>query len=263
MATLNDPGHLLTYNLAENSSTVSTKHVYSGDSKDFAGQVKKFEKLAGRHHKHHHKHHFTASWDPAKTVFASWFGVNDVHQTYNSKQDPDEKLYQAIMSDYDKQLRRLHKLGARNFVILNVPPMDRSPATEHNGVDAQHREKRAVQIFNNDLQAMVYSFAKVHNKDTTVQLYDTNKLFTEVLKKPQSHPQTAGYLVTNNYCKAYNLGSAWNATSSDCSHDLVEYFWLDGTHATWPMHQLLAKEVSEQLTHLHSKVHSGSLRTQP
>jgi len=39
--------------------------------------------------------------------------------------------------------------------------------------------------------------------DTTVYQFDTNSLFTEVLDDPASHPQTAGYKNTTNYCVSY------------------------------------------------------------
>jgi len=48
-----------------------------------------------------------------------WIGINDCQQ------GQDE---QAQLTQFFQLQEKLYKHGARNFVFLNVPPFDRSPA---------------------------------------------------------------------------------------------------------------------------------------
>ena len=70
------------------------------------------------------------------------------------------------------------------------------------GSSDQSAEAAFIGAFNFRLGALVYSLA-IRHTDTTLFTFDTNFLFTSVLNDPSQFGETAGYLDTTNYCKAY------------------------------------------------------------
>ena len=66
----------------------------------------------------------------------------------------------------------------------------------------QSAEAGFIGAFNFRLGALVYSLALRH-ADTTLFTFDTNFLFTSVLDDPSQFGETAVYLETKSYCKAY------------------------------------------------------------
>ena len=103
---------------------------------------------------------------------------------------------------YHGLVDELYYAGARNFLFLNVPPVDRSPLAKLNSVADQAIEKADIAAWNAAVFAMAAAI-KQDKPDTNVFTVDTNKYFTEVLDNPASFPQTAGYKNTTNYCTAY------------------------------------------------------------
>lgn len=97
----------------------------------------------------------------------------------------------------------LYKEGARNFVFLNAPPVDRSPLALTNDAASQKSEKDAITYWNALLVNMTRTF-KTENKDTNVFSVDTNGLFTSVLDNPSSYKETSGLKNVTGYCEAYS-----------------------------------------------------------
>ena len=85
---------------------------------------------------------------------------------------------------------------------MNVPPVDRSPGMLEMDSADQSAEANFIGAFNFRLGALVYNLAGRH-ADTTLFTFDTNYLFTSVLDDPSRFGETAGYLNTTGYCKAY------------------------------------------------------------
>ena len=97
---------------------------------------------------------------------------------------------------------QLYTSHARNFLFLNVPPVNRSPLTTSAGPSASALEASSITAFNAALRTLASTFSAAH-ADATVFLYDTNGLFTAVLDDPRHFPETAGYVNTTAYCVAY------------------------------------------------------------
>lgn len=85
---------------------------------------------------------------------------------------------------------------------MNVPPVDRSPSTLKLNPDAQRRQADYIGEFNFRLKYLALNLASGF-PDTTVFQFDTNWLFTLVLRQPTSFAETSGYQDTTNFCKAY------------------------------------------------------------
>lgn len=147
-------------------------------------------------------------WTGADSLFAFWIGINDVGNSYSKGAEESTALYAKIFVVYEDLVVRLYDAGARNFLFLNVPPVDRSPLTIGIGSTAREIEKAAIAQFNNMTEGLARRLKANHTAETNVFLYDTNKAFSEVLDKVDSYPQTAMLKNTTAYCKEYEKYAA-------------------------------------------------------
>ena len=237
-----------TYNLAYGGATVD-----SGLAKPYLPTVLSFQQqvqqeflplYAGQH--------AVATWNPATTLFACWFGINDVGNTYSTN-DPANytDVYAAILEQYSIQVNDLFAAGAQDFLFINVPPVQRSPLTTAQGPNASTVEAEAIAIFNagffNISNALEHT-ASSSNARISVNMFDAYSLFNTVLDNPRTYPQTSGFINTTDYCPAYENGTAaLTEFDPSCSAPLDAYFWLNSLHPTFPMHDLLASKIADML----------------
>lgn len=98
---------------------------------------------------------------------------------------------------------QLYAAGARNFVFLNVPPVDRTPGSLVISASSRSALARYIGEYNWRLGLLVY-YLGLRHLDTTIFFLDANWLFTRVIDNPVQFVQTAGYKNTTDDCGAYN-----------------------------------------------------------
>ncbi|KAL9112294.1 MAG: hypothetical protein Q9227_003412 [Pyrenula ochraceoflavens] len=186
----------------------------------------------------------TPPWSSHDTLFIIWIGINDIGNSYGAQ---NSSLNSIIFSELSDLVSEMYNSGARNFLFLNVPPVDRSPLTTAQGPASSALEKSDIADWNSRLTSYTTRLRQQH-RDSTVFLFDTNALFNTVLDDPRRFAETAGYKNTTGYCEAYMNGTP-NGTTFDgsCAYPVDEYFWLNSLHPTFPMHRLLAREVVGEL----------------
>lgn len=242
---------ILTYNLAYGGATVDSDLVtpYAPTVISLKNQIRQ------EYIPTYGSHPASAPWKSSDTLFSIFIGINDVGNSYyasNSTQIKDAifKLYSALVED-------LYTTGARNFLFLNVPPVDRSPLTVSGGTYSTTTEKADIADFNARIVSMVANLTRVH-PDSTSFIFDTNALFTQVLDNPKSTPQTSGYKNTTNYCTDYMNGTpAWDTLDADCGIPVNQYFWLNTLHPTYPVHNATAAAIAKQLASKAKNVKTG------
>lgn len=138
-------------------------------------------------------------WNVDNSLFAFWIGINDVNHSFTYMSDD---LFHNLFRSYINLVEQVYETGARNFLFLNVPPVDRSPMVRDRGVEAQAKEKDVTAEFNRRLGGMVDEILWTYNGVRVLQ-YDTHSLFTAVLDDPTSSPETAGYMNVEDYCELY------------------------------------------------------------
>ncbi|KAL8812819.1 MAG: hypothetical protein Q9200_000748 [Gallowayella weberi] len=132
-------------------------------------------------------------WTRSNSLFTVFFGINDVILSYTQR---NSTLNFLLIKSYERYVHRLYDAGARNFLFLNVPPIDRSPG---------------------------------------------------VLARPRADQQSmAGYI---DYCMAYQHATP-DLISFDpsCGVSVNKYLWLNDLHPTYPMHNLIASQIVNQIT---------------
>lgn len=142
-------------------------------------------------------------WTGADSIFAFWIGINDVGNSYGAGPESSGPLYTKIFDVYSGLVDQLYNSGARNFVFINVPPVDRSPLTVGQGKQSVETEKEAIADWNKRVADTAASLKSNHTDEVNVWVYDSNKSFAEVLDKPSTYAQTAGLKNTTGYCNAY------------------------------------------------------------
>ncbi|KIK11539.1 hypothetical protein PISMIDRAFT_690281 [Pisolithus microcarpus 441] len=102
-------------------------------------------------------------------------GINDCGRTDSYDLEP---IVECIL---DTVHELYVKAGARNFVFVNVPPIDRSPQALDAGLSDEIEER--VKAWNELFQAQVAEFG-TSNKEATVLLFSSHQVLTEVLNDP-------------------------------------------------------------------------------
>ena len=202
-------------------------------------------------------------WDASTTLFPIFVGINDLDQ-WNTAKDvtayrnyvfgnysdainavsPSHPLSTRVRIPVLMQREQLYNAGARNFILFNVPPLDRGPEF----LSTAAAKKTAVDDYNGRLKSMASSLGTAHN-DANLWVVDMNLLFNQVLNNKTWFVQTKNYQVLDANCKAY--ADNWMSLPSmdyknaSCPYPVNEYFWLNGRHVTYPLHDLLAVETRD------------------
>ncbi|KAK5683616.1 hypothetical protein LTS10_005149 [Elasticomyces elasticus] len=185
------------------------------------------------------------NWKKKSTLFASFFGINDIGNAYGS--DNASAILAQDIAEYAGLMDVLYKSGARNFLFLNVPPVNRSPLTAAQGSASQTLEASTISAYNANITAMAANLSRTYT-DATTFVFDTNRIFNQVLNDPCSHPETCAYKNTTDYCVDYENGTpSWYTLDPECGVPVDEYFWLNSLHPTFRMMNATARAIAKQL----------------
>lgn len=77
-------------------------------------------------------------------------------------------------------------------------------------------------------------------------LFDTHSVFSQAMAQPSVWPQTADLKDTTGSCEVYGDGHVPSMDYYDlrCQYPVNQYFWLNGLHPTYPIHEALAAQVA-------------------
>jgi len=143
-----------------------------------------------------------APWTAQDTLFVTWVGINDA--AWGSEHEDNlQKLFEAQETLYNS--------GARNFLFVNVPPINRSPA--------KGKELNYVN-WNLELEKAAALFATAH-PDATVMIYSSWDTFNSLLDDPAAH--------------GFPVEDVRKANAS---------IWVDHLHPTSRVHDLVARDMS-------------------
>ncbi|KAL0766879.1 hypothetical protein CaCOL14_010450 [Colletotrichum acutatum] len=237
LTTKHNASLLLTYNFATSGATVDNSLVAS--SIDVVSQLENgfIPNYTGTNQ----------TWDAESTLFGFFIGINDIGKSYTNGNSTD--LHPMIFNKYEKLVEEVYEAGARNFLFLNVPPLERMPRTTQSSAAGERipLEKAAVEDWNERLGAFVSDLREAHG-DVTVFQYDTYGLFDRVMDTPERYKETAVYKNTTTYCSAYQNGTPEPDTKWDnCTYAANEYMWINSLHPTSPVHLALARSISRAL----------------
>ncbi|KAK8255794.1 hypothetical protein IWZ00DRAFT_139670 [Phyllosticta capitalensis] len=180
-------------------------------------------------------------WNSQDTLFSVFIGINDVANSYRVK---NTSAYPLVFNEYGQLVEQLYGAGARNFLFLNVPPVQYSPTTNSLGKSSESLEADAIDEWNKMVTQLADGLRSKHS-DTAVFNFDTYSLFRKVQKDPKKYKQTESYKNTTGFCPLYQGGTpAMDTLIPSCEYPVNQYLWLNGLHVTYPMHDLLAEQLA-------------------
>lgn len=190
--------NLLTYNLAVGGATIDSALVTPiyPNVPSIADQIQHiwFPKYASSPE--------YAPWVANDTLFAVFDGINDVINSFTLGVEATSVLYKNVFAVYHGLIDQLYYAGARNFLLVDIPPVDRAPWTTIQGSGAQLVERAAILAWNELLASMALE-VKGEKADANIFTVSACNLFNQVLDNPSSYFATAQYLETTRFCEAY------------------------------------------------------------
>ncbi len=145
-------------------------------------------------------------------LYIIWAGGNDY--TYGGSDDTE-----AVVKNLSLTIESLYSIGARNFLIGNLPDLSKTPLGSSNPGDLQQTVE--------DHNALLKAEIKGLNKDlfnSNIALFDVNNLFKDVIKKPSKY----GLENVSDGCLLVGC------TNPD------EYLFWDNFHPTTAGHKIIA-----------------------
>jgi phospholipase/lecithinase/hemolysin len=150
------------------------------------------------------------------------------------------ELIPAVVSSWHNLISSLYASGARNFLVLTVPPTQRTPYIRSFGADMVANVEANIALYTT-LQNDAFASLSTQYPDASFVKFDTHPLFDAVLDTPT----TFGFTVADRSASVY-----WNQHNPEADSQLGdaplrEYVWADDYHPSWPVHKLLAEAVAE------------------
>ncbi|KAI5842354.1 hypothetical protein BZA05DRAFT_462066 [Tricharina praecox] len=171
-------------------------------------------------------------WTGNETLVAVWIGINDVRLGWQS-----DVQVESVVGEYFVQLQRMYASGARNFLLLDVPDMTRSPESQAlNG-----SERAALGVYNTAYNSLLSQGAREFEaaNDVVVFTFGMGEVADDVLDRYTEF----GISNTHEFCAAYenrqyNGNGDWETfVDANCTAAVGKYYWLDKTHPTSTVHR--------------------------
>lgn len=186
-------------------------------------------------------------WTREDSLFVFFIGINDIGFSYLEQRHT--RTNALIFGEFKRVVDHAYRSGARNFLFLMVPPINRAPLTTQ--LDSRRpffRQARAIADWNRRLVNLAVNLTRTYD-DATSFVFDTNGLFNQILDDPKQYEQTRDLVMTSSYCPLYSRGtSSMDTLLNKCQVPVDQYFWLNSLHPTFPVHNAMASEIAKMLS---------------
>ncbi|KAA8911026.1 GDSL lipase/esterase [Sphaerosporella brunnea] len=184
-----------------------------------------------------------APWTAGDSLFLIWIGINDIGSSYLAHPDASDEFHRELMDEYFNLVDELYAVGARNFLFMDVPPVNRSPLTVGQGNQAVSLETEALASYNSLLACRVSDLKKTKS-GVWAKVFKSSKVFNTILENPEQY----GFKNAITYCSSYQNGTPeWNTFYPECGVPVDQYFWLNSLHPTHNVHKIIAAALANAL----------------
>jgi lysophospholipase L1-like esterase len=187
---------LLTHNLAVSGTTLDN-HITNGFPIPVTEQI--YQRFMPKYAE--------AYWTPWKrdgTLFIMFIGINDVEIMTPATGSQLATIYERLEKMHFKLLSSLYGTGARNFLLLTLPPLERVWQPPEIGQDIKNKIGSDTAAYNARVRRVAGKL-KTQFPDTNVFVFDVNKLFNRALDDPHQFEQLRGISNTTGFCPSYEL----------------------------------------------------------
>ncbi|CAE6436999.1 unnamed protein product [Rhizoctonia solani] len=155
-------------------------------------------------------------WKPANSLFVFWIGINDLAHLSN------EQSIKGRLTHLFSCVQTAYNTGARAFLFVDLPPIDRAPLIVTNETSRRDFASR-YKMWNENLNKMVQQFSEEH-LDASCFEYSSFKLLNSILDDPAEYGFDEG--------DAQKFGGG---------------IWADHIHLTSAVHEWIARDIREYL----------------
>ena len=151
-------------------------------------------------------------------------------------------FHKTLVDRLFEQVDALYGAGARSFVFLSVPPLERTPLVIVQGTQAINQVKSATLDFNAQLAARIGAFVDQYNSTSAtnqngslglVKLFNTQKVFNTLLDDADA----LGFFNVTGYAEPYENGTPTQTTQIYPYKPVSSYFWLNNLHPLYTVHE--------------------------
>ena len=170
-------------------------------------------------------------------LVAIWIGINDINDLakLRGKNESFTPLYEKVQDHVWENVEKIYSLGYRKYLLMNLPPLDRSPSPAVNA--------SLINTFNNIAASHADNFAAKH-RDATVMQYDVNTVLNTILDKHEAY----GFKNATNFCPGYNKADIRaDPAKYGCGEGLDTYFWYDSGHLGSRTHKVFTEMLEKWL----------------
>ncbi|QSZ37335.1 hypothetical protein DSL72_009433 [Monilinia vaccinii-corymbosi] len=125
-----------------------------------------------------------APWTSSNTLFAIWFGINDIDISYAYTNESE--LFAKIFDTYWKQLDIMYSSGGRNFALLTVPPTNKTPRVLALNSSAQATYTTSIATWNKLVTNLATHFQS-ERAGSSVKVIETAIPFDAAISKPTAY----------------------------------------------------------------------------
>ncbi|KAJ7264866.1 GDSL lipase/esterase [Mycena haematopus] len=180
-----------------------------------------------------------ARWNSSNTLFAIWIGINDCGNSYGWTNTTQPAFNTVLMNRLTTQLDELYSFGARSFLFLTVPPINRAPLFLEQGHAVTTLLATDIANYNAQLSKTAKQFQATH-KGVETTVFDTQPVFNTLL----DNANTFGFTNSTGFCDAYQNGTPAMSTEIAPCAPVSTYFWLNTLHPLFTVHNILAHAIS-------------------
>lgn len=196
----------------------------------------------------------------SSTVYAVWIGTNDLGNGafLTDSQVPGKTVADYMDCVYD-QITRLYENGGRNFVIMNLAPLELLPqyqqpqdgglqATQYypdvpgkNLTEVHGRMQNTVAALNQVYKYRTPFEAEIDElwEDANVASFDVNALMTDIYNNPASYLNGTGAPLNVEGVEHLCDAQGSNCTSTDSPDS---FMWYDPLHPSEQTSRIVARE---------------------
>jgi len=207
------------WNFAYSGARMSSKYTIQTHPCDLETQYGYFkERLLGSE--------ALSDWKGESSIFAFWFGINDIMKSKHSQ----ENTVKEGLGDLFDIISSIYNDGARNILILNVPPFDKSPSVINGGYSDIDQ---FIDKFNNGILEKLEIFSKDH-QDANIILYNVFDEFNYIW----------------DHHKEYGITELVKDYNSYSSRDHATFYWNDNIHPTDKVHKYFTEDLHKYLNNI-------------
>ncbi|KAF1344469.1 hypothetical protein BDV97DRAFT_393066 [Delphinella strobiligena] len=196
------------------------------------------------------------------TLVVIWIGINDILDTSSWTNVSFPSLYNNLLTTEFAAVEQIYQAGYRNFLFMNLPPLDKTPGNVAKGAEKARPNETMVGSWNDLLVGYVDAFTSSHrhsNTNTsstspthqkaddpteiTTILINTHKYLNQILARPSDY----GIKNSTSYCPAYDQRGVETHPGAFGCLPLEEYFWFNAGHLSGRVHEVLAGMVGRVL----------------